>query len=137
MISAIETSFMSHMNTHSLSYATTEEYNFRLAIFAETDAAYNTINESAKLYTVGHNFLSTMTKDEKAKMMGKNNAPVGDVETEEVVISNNGSIDWRELGGVNDVQDQGKCGSCWAFSTTAAMEGNHFARTGELVKLSE
>jgi len=47
------------------------------------------------------------------------------------------SIDWRDLGAVNEVQDQGSCGSCWAFSAIASMEGQHFVQSGDLVKLSE
>ena len=47
------------------------------------------------------------------------------------------SIDWRTAGAVNPVQDQGQCGSCWSFSSTAAMEGEHFIKTGTLLKLSE
>lgn len=46
-------------------------------------------------------------------------------------------VDWRPLGYVNPIQDQGQCGCCYAFSACGPIEGQLFKNSGTLIKLSE
>jgi len=46
------------------------------------------------------------------------------------------SVDWREMGAISDVKNQGQCGSCWAFATTEMIESYTQINSGKLVELS-
>jgi C1A family cysteine protease len=140
-LSLQERSFVQHLADFGISYGTKEEYNFRFEIYKKKDFENQEINaDPANTFTVGHNQFSTWTDEEYKRLLGykgPQSFEEGTVYTELDETNLAASVDWRQKGAVNAVKNQASCGSCWAFSATAAIEGHHQIATGKLLSLAE
>jgi len=133
----IQTKFMEYIVKEGKSYGTVEEYTYRLEIFQLKDFEITHHNENNSQWKMGHNKFSDRTVAEMDRF-NQARAPMPHQEptylnTPEAELP----INWITKGAVNAIQDQGACGSCWAFSTICGMEGGHFVASGELLKFSE
>lgn len=131
--------YMKYVTEFGKSYGTKAEFEFRLEQFKKTMenmAEHNSNN--AHRSTVGHNQFSDWTEAEYKKLLGYKHKAKALLSAETLDVSNlSDTVDWRTKGAVTPVKNQGSCGSCWAFSTTGAVEGSMFLSTGSLQSFSE
>jgi cathepsin L len=133
--------FKAWMQQHKKSYATAEETAARFTVFKGNLDYVEKHNSEGHSYTLGMNAFADLSHDEfVAKYLGTIQKPQQLTAPSTHVVSSVSSptsVDWRTKGAVTGIKDQGQCGSCWSFSTTGSVEGQHFLSTGNLVSLSE
>jgi C1A family cysteine protease len=128
----------------SREYETLEEHAERLVIFTENAAIVKEHNAAGHPWELELNQYADMTNAEftqrhmlRESAIGTDHSPATSRHTNTGAAPD--SMDWRSATPalVGPVKDQAQCGSCWAFSTVASVEGQVAKKTGKYESLSE
>ncbi|CAF2186340.1 unnamed protein product [Rotaria magnacalcarata] len=141
----------SFKRVHKKQYVNAEEENYRRIIFDGRLAMINQHNFEANLglhtYTLTINRFSDMTYDEIVRTISNKYTmslatKISTKSDRQIFrppsnLSIPATVDWRKRGAVTSIiENQGQCASDWAYTATTALEGQHFLKTGKLVRLS-
>lgn len=132
---------------HAKTYGSSEEEGNRRSVFMENVKKIEKHNweyfQRAKSYYLGINQFADLTFEEYQQYNKLLKQRVGDkiIHCTQYMPPLNWalptSVNWTAKGYVTPVKNQGQCGSCWSFSTTGSLEGQHYRKEGKLVSLSE
>ena len=129
--------------TYKKQYASVQEQNHRFRNFISTFAYVHKINSDSKsTWKAGLNIFADLDNEEfLRKHTGfrpfeeASSAPAKTQVLSQIPLPS--EIDWRTLGAVQAIKNQGACGSCWAFSAISCLESASFLKSNVLPNLSE
>jgi hypothetical protein len=137
-----DVSFNHFIAKYGKRYGTKEEYLYRLKIFIQNYHIvmnHNFMSANEMGFDMELNHFADLTDQEFKMRLGLR--PIQsqqiDTQSEQIPVSGSKDNDWRVKGVVNTIENQGSCGSCWAFSAVGAIESAWAIKYGGLYKLSE
>jgi C1A family cysteine protease len=135
------TMFKDWMLKYDKKYST-DEHHYRFNIWSKTYDIVQEHNAKGLSWELETNKFADLTNAEFSVLyLGFNHDPNRVRENVQYLDSSEApegtSWDWRKKGAVSTVKDQGSCGSCYTFSSAAALEGLWFISKATLLDLSE
>ena len=133
---SIDGKFKLYKQIYNKNYKSTSHENVAKIHFNKNVSSINNFNDTNQTYKLGITQFTDLSSDEFSEYIGVliiNEDPTSKEKSttniDDTLIKDDTSdvkdflIDYEEKGGMPPVQDQKKCGGCWAFGTIAAFEG--------------
>lgn len=140
--SSYEFEFSNFISTYQKQYSSPLEFNYRKGIFSQNLNLIKEHNENNYTWQMDINEWADQTWEEFS--FNRLGGSVSIQPSSTLIKFKSSStfflpehVDWREKNVVTPVKDQAQCGSCWAFSTTGAVESAVALKKGSLISLSE
>jgi len=131
---------------YNKAYESQDEESYRSGVWGDNVEVIKGHNVQAEAgvhsFHLGENQFADLTSDEitayfNGLLQGESKTPGQKFQSDLRLADLPSAIDWRMNNTVTPVKNQGHCGSCWAFSATGSLEGQHSLKTKTLVSLSE
>lgn len=127
--------FMKFVKQHDKEYATIEAFHEKFEIFknnlaeiVDDENMSPFMDQTIEEFQAGLNLNVSAMAEMKSTMQSYGATKVVDAPT---------AHDWVDHGAVSHVKNQGACGSCWAFSTVANIEGQFAIKNQRMETFSE
>lgn len=120
-------------------YISEEVHSLRFQVFRTNLAYIRLHNSQPRSFSLGLTKFADLSNEEFTEMYtsqsqrGKGERRENRLKAEDLPEE----VNWVAKGAVTPIQNQGFCGSCWAFASTGAVESAYFLKTGQLTPLSQ